>query len=1189
MLNRLKKLSLKHIINVFTFFIIAVTVVCALAFTLIYTQSNTFSTAWSKFEKGSQQKREILSDLQKYLGYGGMIHNFKNYVLRGDEKYFNKTIQQSNKVKYDIRIYMTLSPSADEADYLETIRQVAERYALAARTSKKLLNENKSIRQIDKAVKINDKPAIKAFNQLNAYLNSANTFEKNKVNKLLGSILVYSLIGTIIVILGMLTITLMTLFVGHKLIVKPILAASQSADEISKGNYVISDDITGFKEADILKQSFTKMTTLVQEEINKVKLQLKSEIQESNDTASLSESLAGKSKLNDLTKFITSSLAKITSAQCVALYLLKNENNKSSLILESTFSCEKQEGVQSEFALGEGLVGQCAIDKEPTILNDIPDDYMHVKSALGSKDPTSIIIFPILHNNEVLAIIELASLSKFNEKNIKFLKRISDTISLNINNSNNLEKLSMTLEKSQNLNDELNAQQEELRSANEKLVSQKKELQESEEELQSQGEELRVINEELEEKTNDLEQQKKSLESMSKDLEQRAKDLALSSKYKSEFLANMSHELRTPLNSLLILSKKLADNREENLTEKQVKSAEIIHNGGQELLTLINDILDLSKVEAGKLQIDVIPCQINDLCNKLKDQFEPVANEKSLSFNLEIDKNIPDEFMSDPQRVTQIIRNFISNATKFTAEGSITLRVHRPEKEVLIQGKKVAPNDLIGWSVIDTGIGIPKDKQHLIFEAFQQAEGSTSRKYGGTGLGLAISQAMAELLGGDVSLESEEGKGSTFTLYTPNSIEKNVSESDENTIEEKKPEEVEQSSGESKQKTVHQQTLLVVEDDNVFSKVVSEFATEKNYTVLRAENGKEALLKAEGEKPDAIILDLGLPDIDGTEVLKKLKNNPATMHIPVHVISGRDNEENIERSDTIGFLKKPASLDALNDVFDKIRSAIKSDLNNILIIDDADNEISELVSQASNATHTEKNGESALNYLNDNTVDCIVLNSNLHDMPSIDFLKRLNDKIESMPFIIIYTDEELSKEQHDELRRYTSSIIIKGQQSATRLKDELSLFLNKVEEKTLGKNKRNIEMLNSGDEILNAKKVLLVDDDMRNVFALSSELEDFNMEVIIASDGQQAIDKLAEHSDIDIVLMDIMMPVMDGYTAIKNIRKNKQFSNLPIITLTAKAMPSDKEKSINSGANDYITKPINIDHLVSVMKIWLSK
>jgi CheY-like chemotaxis protein len=702
-------------------------------------------------------------------------------------------------------------------------------------------------------------------------------------------------------------------------------------------------------------------------------------------------------------------------------------------------------------------------------------------------------------------------------------------------------------------------------------------------------------------------------------MEQRAQDLALASKYKSEFLANMSHELRTPLNSLLILSKDLSLNKSGNLTEKQIEAAKVIHDGGQDLLTLINDILDLSKVEAGKLQVAIEQVDIETFFAGLKTQLEPIAKEKGLDFSIDISDGVNKFVETDEQRLSQIIKNLYFNAIKFTERGGVTIKITKPKQTLNLENEELLSKG-VAFNVIDTGIGIPLEKQREIFEAFQQGDGSTNRSYGGTGLGLAISRAMAELLGGELTLESEPGKGSSFILVLPLSCanesgeklsevvvkevvkpvespsEPNLKIEQQDTHgkkiieEDAKPKEF--LADDRNEITKGDKVLLVIEDDVSSAKSLMQIAKDKGYRCLCAGDGHSGLVMAKTYQPSAIILDLGLPDVDGLQVLEQLKFDLSTRHIPIHIISGREESPEFKQKGAIGYLMKPAEEAGLKTVFEKIESVISSEVKKVLVIEDdlsSQVAIERLIDSDKVKFDKAFTGEEARKKIQEGEYDCIILDLNLPDMTGQDLLKQLKSDDVSLPPVVVYTGKELSKDEHEELQRYAASIVVKGAESPERLLDEISLFLHSVEEDLPEEQKEVIRMLHDADNALKDKKVLLVDDDVRNVFALSSTLEDFGLDVLVASNGKIAIDKLNSAGEIDLVIMDIMMPVMDGYEAMTTIRKNDKYKDLPIIALTAKAMTGDRDKCIKAGASDYITKPVDVDRLISMMKVWLFK
>ena len=850
------------------------------------------------------------------------------------------------------------------------------------------------------------------------------------------------------------------------------------------------------------------------------------------------------------------------------------------------------------------MVGQAAFEKEMISLENVPDDYMPVSSSVGDIVPKTIVVSPFIKENEVIGVVELGSIREFSQDEIEFIKSSMENIAVAVNSGLARMKMKDLFERSRDQAEELQKQQEELRITNEELEQQTNELKASQEELKQQQEELRVTNEELEEKTRYLESQKIEIEKKNEDLkkasieiEKKAKDLASASKYKSEFLANMSHELRTPLNSLLILAQDLAENNKGNLEEEQVESAEIIYQSGNALLNLINDVLDLSKVEAGKMTLDFQTVHLRDISKNIKTNFKHQADQKNLELKINMDKNLPETIHTDGQRVEQIIKNLLSNSLKFTSKGGITVNFYRPDNTTVLSHSGLTPEKSIAISVTDTGIGIPKEKQQAIFEAFQQADGETARKFGGTGLGLSISKELLKLLGGELQLESKEDEGSTFTIYLPefqegktDSIkEKEASES----ISGKKEYVSQGLSIEDDRENIGQndRTILLIEDDVNFAKIVYKFCQQKDFKFIHAGDGENGLMLAEEYKPDAIILDRRLPGMDGMAVLTNLKQNPDLRHIPVQVMSVKDGANIAYEKGAIGYLKKPVNKKQLENAFSKLESFYAKHIKELLIVEDDENMrkvVADMMGNGDVKVTAVATGKSALNELKARDFDCMILDLKLPDFSGLELLKKVEHANEvEIPPVIVYTGKDLSKEEESELKKYAKSIIIKGAQSKERLLDETTLFLHQVVEKLPAEKQKIISSIHDKDELFKDKKILLVDDDVRNIFAVAKVLEKREVNVFKAPNGKEALKILQNESDIDLILMDIMMPVMDGYETMKKIREQKQFSDLPIIAFTAKAMKDDREKCIAAGANDYIAKPLDVPKLLSLMRVWL--
>ena len=732
--------------------------------------------------------------------------------------------------------------------------------------------------------------------------------------------------------------------------------------------------------------------------------------------------------------------------------------------------------------------------------------------------------------------------------------------------------------------EEFQIQQEELRQLNEELEQQAQNL-------KQQQRELRMTNEELEEQTQSLEEKNKEVEASKNDIEQKTKQLEVSSKYKSEFLANMSHELRTPLNSLLILSKDLSENRKKNLDDVQVESAEIIYKSGHDLLVLINEVLDLSKIEAGKMAVNIEKVALRNFTANLLRDFKHQAEQKGLEILCEQPDNLPEFIYTDSQRLNQILRNLLSNAVKFTENGSVLINLESNTENTL------------SISVTDTGIGISEDKQAAIFEAFQQAEGGTSRKYGGTGLGLSISRELAKLLKGEIKVKSNLDKGSTFSLIIP--FEIYATEESQNEIPLKPVSNAPRSEIDSRflnyptikddRDTINSddKIVLIIEDDQNFASILLKQANKKGFKCLSASSGEDGLALAAKYKPQAIILDMGLPGIKGRQVLTELKTNSLVRHIPVHIISADDRSLEPIREGAVEYLMKPIAKESLEQAFNRIQNFVDRKIKKLLIIEDSENSrkaIKILIGSGDVKCYEAATGKEALELFEHKHIDCIILDIGLPDMTGFELIQKLGDlKGHNLPPIIVYTGKELTKEENNLLHKYAESIIIKGIKSEERLLDETALFLHRTISNLPKSKQMMINNLHDKEAIFHSKKILLVDDDMRNVFALSKILQERGMEVIKSEDGKNALNMLEVHPDIDLVLMDIMMPEMDGYEAMKRTRSQMKFRNLPIIALTAKAMKDDKQKCIDGGANDYITKPIDVERLLSLMRVWLSK
>ncbi|KLD62561.1 response regulator [Dyella japonica] len=906
--------------------------------------------------------------------------------------------------------------------------------------------------------------------------------------------------------------------------------------------------------------------------------------------------------------------------ECGVGVFYRFDEQDQRLRLQGSYGYQQRRHLSTEYALGEGLVGQSALERKPITLQDVPEDYVRIHSGSGEASPNTITVLPLILRDKLLGVLELASFHHFTEPQQRLLNELLPIASLSLENLGRAIRTQDLLMRTSEQADELRAseetlrrQQQDLQVTNEELNAKTHELQEqsqrllaSEEELRVQTEELQASNEELRQKTDTLNQQKHVLENLQRETQEKAEELARASQYKSEFLANMSHELRTPLNSLLILSRSLADNREGNLDSEQVESARIIHDSGSNLLRLINDILDLSKVEAGKMDVVLDDFPLADLERALKRTFNHVAQDKQIDFIVKIDPGLPATLRTDATKLEQIANNLIGNAFKFTHQGSVTAHIGRPSAAISLpagmQGK-----DVIAIAVTDTGIGIPPDKAQKIFQAFEQVDASTSRQYGGTGLGLTISKRIAELLDGDIVLHSEVGHGSTFTILLPLEGPTGVpmapaangittpAPARPTMTQALLPETIEDDRASMMPGDT---VILIIEDDPVFARILADMVRRKGYRVLAAADGESGLQLAAKHSPTGILLDVMLPGMDGWTVIERLKENAATRHVPVHFISAVDEANRGRDLGAVGFLTKPVSREAIGEAFDRLLHFAEGRMRHLLIVDDdADSRAAMRTLLRNDDVSIEEAGsaEEALERMHGTTYDCIVLDLGLPGISGIELLEQLA-AAGSIPPVVVYSGRELSREESLKLRQYTDSIVIKGARSPERLLDEVSLFLHsiqggRVRQAAVGAKTTAAPpapALTDAHELVH-RKVLLVDDDMRNLFALSKVLRGWGMHVTMAQDGLKALKALSDHSDIELVLMDVMMPVMDGYDTIREIRAQPQLAKLPIIALTAKAMRGDREKCLEAGANDYLSKPIDIDKLSSMMHVWLHR
>jgi len=892
--------------------------------------------------------------------------------------------------------------------------------------------------------------------------------------------------------------------------------------------------------------------------------------------------LQGQRDLGTVGRMLLSELAPLVSAQQGVIYQMGTEESAEMTLL-SAFAGDGEDGHLRRLKIGEGLVGQCAAEKQRMLISELPPNTITIRSGLFEAVPRNVIVLPVLFEDRIKAVIELASLSAFTTSHLAFLEQLTASIGIVLNSIEITMQTEGLLKQSQQLATELQVQQKELQQTNEQLAQKAQQLAEQ--------------NVEVERKNQEIEQARRALE-------EKAKELALTSKYKSEFLANMSHELRTPLNSILVLGQQLSDNPDGNLTPKQVEFSRTIHGAGTDLLNLITDILDLSKIESGTVSVEAEEVYFASLLDMVERPFRHEAENRRLSFDVETDPHLTRSIVTDSKRLQQVLKNLLSNAFKFTEVGGVRLSVSLAKggwsEAHPILGKAAS---VVAFEVADTGIGIPLDKQRIIFEAFQQADAGTSRKYGGTGLGLAISRELASLLGGEIQLRSAPGRGSTFILYLPQTY---VGPSSAAMVERKYPSTVlpaqlsvvsehpaEKIPDDRDNLQPDDASLLIVEDDPHYARVLRDLSRDKGFKVLVAMRGAEALALAREYHPSAVSLDVFLPDMLGWTVLNHLKQDPATRHIPVQMLTlDEDRSHGLARG-AFAFVTKPTTPEGLETALTRIKAYAAPRRKRLLVVEDNPAEqlsIKELLGYDDIDVTVVSSGEEAIQAVNKESFDCVVLDLRLPDISGFEVLERFRDtpSLCDLP-VVVFTGKELSPEEDARLHALARSVVVKGVESPERLLDETALFLHRVVADLPVEKQRMLDRLHHSDDALVGKKVLVVDDDVRNIFALSSVLERRGMNVITAGTGREAIAKLESTSDVAIVLMDIMMPEMDGYETMHVIRQNVSLRRLPIIALTAKAMKGDREKCLEAGASEYLAKPVNTEQLLSSLRMWLHR
>ncbi|MCF2494567.1 response regulator [Dyadobacter chenhuakuii] len=957
----------------------------------------------------------------------------------------------------------------------------------------------------------------------------------------------------------------------------------QITRQVSEGDYAVRSQDESDDDIGRISAALNKMTASLEQTFND--LNTRNWMQ--TGMVEISDAIRGERILKKLAANLIETITRYSKAHLGTIYIQDNDWNFK---LASSYATEN---APETITPGSGLAGQVIHSKKPIVVYDVPENYLKVTSTLGETKPAALAILPLIYAYECIGVIELAFLSKPDKLEIQFLEGSLESIATGVNSALDYLRLQNFLEETQAQSEELQTQHNELENLNAELEAQSQKLQASEEELRVQQEELQQTNEELEERSGLLEEK-------NAEIQKKAEELELTTRYKSEFLANMSHELRTPLNSILLLSRLLSENDEKNLSTEQVEYATVIQSSGNGLLGLIDEILDLSKIEAGKMELDYVNVTVKEIVDDLKGLFAPVAREKGLDFVVDIENGVPLVIETDKMRLEQILKNLISNALKFTSQGSVRIDIKR----------KSGSENMLSFAVTDTGIGVAPEKQLHIFEAFQQADGSTKRKYGGTGLGLSISRELVKLLGGEIELSSKLNEGSVFTLSIPVAKAFAGNSSEPKTYFLNHSEEALKTKPEGNDarfiSTVipasiaddrdniqaTDKTILIVEDDTMFAKSLLDYTRKQGYKGIVAVRGDEGLELAQTFKPMGILLDIQLPILSGWEVMDELKSKPETRHIPVHIMSSHRMKNESLLKGAVDFIDKPVAFEKMEEIFKKIEFVVSKRSKKVLIVEDNSMHAKALAYYLSSFninSQLKSDIDEGLQALQNNEVDCVILDMGIPDKKAYEMLEmaKMNPSFEHIP-IIVFTGKSLSMTEELRIKQYADSIVVKTAHSYQRMLDEVSLFLHVVEESKKAPQKASDRQKLGGlSEILQGKTVLIADDDVRNIFSLSKSLENYKMNVLTALDGKEALQRLEENPDVDVVLLDMMMPQMDGYETARRIRENYQWRNLPVIAVTAKAMTGDREKCINAGASDYITKPVDIDQLMSLLRVWL--
>ncbi len=1110
-------------------------------------------------------------------------------------------VYKSTQLKVD-EAYLQLSKlSSDTPAQQKTLFMLKEKYEAKYAQMKLLINE--AVQKKDNGITALNFELIEGKNimdDVRGIINVIKLEENKNLNNRLEEQRIFIVFTPYFLLLAALISTLITIFaffkikkeieqkVEKELEVKEqlnqtkerISKIEQITKQISFGNYNIKveDDIED--ELGRIAKALNIMSKSLFENFN----DLKNKNWKQTGTVRLDEAIRGERMISQLTKNVLNNLCSYLNIPVGTFYVFQGQE---SYVLKAVNGVSNAPETISK---NDGFSGEAIRDKKIKIITDIPSDQLIINTSIGQILPSCIVSLPLVYINDCIGIIELAFIHQPSELEIKFLEESSGSLAVSINAALDYVRLQDFLEETQAQTEELQAQHAELENLNTELEAQTHKLQASDEELRVQQEELQQANQELEERS-------RLLQDRNGEILHKAQELELSTKYKSEFLANMSHELRTPLNSILLLSRLLKDNDDNNLSEDQVEYASVINLSGNGLLNLIDEILDLSKIEAGKMGLEFQEVDLQELLEELTGMFLPMVKEKGLVLKMTIDEKVNPLMVTDKMRLDQILKNLISNAIKFTTIGGVTVRI-----------SEAAQRGVLKFTVTDTGIGIPEAKQKLIFEAFQQADGSTKRKYGGTGLGLSISRELTKLLHGNLTLQSTPNEGSCFILFIPQTPEfsYNVNTDILKLPLPIKSEEIEipvrnqfisTTIPESIPDDRHQiiagdRIILIIEDDTNFALSLLKYARNNGYKCIISVRGDEGLKLAEQYLPLGILLDLQLPILSGWEIMERLKQNPITRHIPVHIMSSSYDMKNQSIiNGAVDFIEKPMALEKLKGIFEKIEYVITKKSKKVLIVEDNHKHAEALayfLATFDIKSEIQNEIESGILAIQKKEVDCVIMDMGIPDIKVYDALESLkkNKEFDHIP-IIIFTGKSLSITEEYKIKQYADSIVVKTAHSYQRMLDEVSLFLHLVEENKKSEPKISNKNHFKLGEILNGKTVLIADDDVRNIFSLSKTVENYKMNVITALDGKEAIEKLSENPEIDIILLDMMMARMDGYETATIIRNTPKWKNLPIIAVTAKAMMGDRQKCINAGASDYITKPVDIDQLVSLMRVWL--